>query len=149
MKYAISSVLLLLQIGLYAYQATYGQETVLRNQLTEEPLSTNQFIITFGNSSDHLEGEDIDKLLIVAYRALGSTDHVIELSIANHSSSLNRLHEILRTLQYNGVNAEQILIKTTNPAGSNLEQVSLRLVARPISYANKHDLHNADFYASH
>ena len=149
MKYATISVLLLLQIGLSAYHVTDWQDTTKRNQRTEEPLSTNQFIITFENSSDHLEGEDIDKLLIVAYRTLGSTDHVIELSIANHRSSLNRLHEILKTLQYNGVSAEQILIKTTNPAGSNLEQVSLRLVARPNSYADKHDLHDADFYASH
>ncbi len=149
MKYTFSLVLLLLmQFCLHGHGATQMHDKSSNNNSSAAP-STDPVIITFENSSNHLEGEHIDKLLIVVYRTLRSENQVVELSVANHCSSFHKLQEILKTLQYNGVSTDHILIKTINPTECNADHVSLRTIAQPNSYANKHDLHTADFYTSH
>lgn len=149
MKYAIIILLLLTHCCSYCNSQSPLLYQISNNVDGAESISVGQFIITFENSSSHLEGEDIDKLLIVAYRALGSADQVVELSIANHRSALLKLHEILKTIQYHGVSTDQIRIKTINPIDANVDDVSLRIIAQAHSYANKHDLHSADFYSSY
>ena len=135
MKYTIIIAMLLSHLGLYSNTVPSAVESNRNNMEHVESTASDQFIVTFENSSNHLEGEEIDKLLIVAYRALGSADQVVELSVANDRSTLQKLHEVLQTLQYNGVSTDQILIKTTSPTDSNVDHVSLRIFAQPKSYA--------------
>ena len=98
-------------------------------------MASDKYELRFGSESNYLEGDAINMLRVISYRAIGTANSLVEISVSNERSSYWRLRHVLETLQYNGLSPHQIRINIVEPNPNTDRVLTLHMKSRPVSYA--------------
>ena len=98
-------------------------------------MASDKYELRFGSDSNYLEGDAINMLRVISYRAIGTANSLVEISVSNERSSYWRLRHVLETLQYNGLSPHQIRINIVEPNPNSDRVLTLHMKSRPVSYA--------------
>lgn len=98
-------------------------------------MASDKYELKFGSDSNYLEGDAINMLRVISYRAIGRSNSLVEITVANQRSSYWRLKHVLETLQYNGLAPHQIRINIIDPDPKVDGVLTLHMKSRPVSYA--------------
>ncbi len=97
-------------------------------------MASDKYELRFGSESNYLEEEAINILRVISYRAIGTSNSLVEISVSNERSSYWRLRHVLETLGYYGLSPHQIRINIVEPNPNTDWVLTLYMKSRPVSY---------------
>lgn len=93
-------------------------------------------VLEFDTSNPYLESEEVNSLKVVTYKALGTSNSYLQVTVANERSSYWRLKSVLETLQYNGLHPGKIMINIVEPTPENSGKLQLKMKTASSDYAS-------------